>query len=139
MPKTCKQFCKKYKKKSIKNMFFSKSLDKKSMQTKRREFLKTIHRQCKIRYCNKTCKNTLLQPGRSNYPPLHRDFTSPKHLKTLMLRVQKENKEKLFGKKDTVLNNGFYEKLGRKEVNKLKKNGAISGCVQWLSKDSSAL
>ena len=147
MPKTCKQFCKTYKQKSIKRMNYFDSLDKKTItpankkkQTKRRKAaLKQIANDCKKQYCNKTCKNTLLEAGRNKYPTLPKEITTDKELKALMIKIQKQTKKELFGDKDNVLKDGFYEKLGRVKVNKLKKNGATSGCVQMLPDDSPAL
>ena len=147
MPKTCKQFCKTYKQKSIKRMNYFDSLDKKTItpankkkQTKRRKVaLKQIANDCKKQYCNKTCKNTLLEAGRNKYPTLPKEITTDKELKALMIKIQKQTKKELFGDKDNVLKDGFYEKLGRVKVNKLKKNGATSGCVQILPDDSPAL
>jgi len=147
MPKTCKQFCKTYKQKSIKRMNYFDSLDKKTItpankkkQTKRRKAaLKLIANECKKQYCNKTCKNTLLEAGRNKYPTLPKEITRDKELKALLTKLQKQTKKELFGDKDNVLQDGFYEKLGRVKVNKLKKNGATSGCVQMLPDDSPAL
>ena len=147
MPKTCKQFCKTYKQKSITRMNYFDSLDKKTMtpankkkQTKRRKAaLKLIANECNMYYCNKTCKNTLLEAGRNKYPTLPKEVTIDKELKALMIKIQKQTKKELFGDKDNVLQDGFYEKLGRVKVTKLKKNGATSGCVQMLPDDSPAL
>jgi hypothetical protein len=90
-------------------------------------------------YCNKTCKNTLLEAGINKYPTLPKELTRDKELKARMTKIQKDNKKELFGDKDNVLKDGFYEKLSPQKVNKLKKNGATSGCVQMLFDDSPAL
>ena len=147
MPKTCKQFCKTYKQKSIKRMNYFDSLDKKTItpankkkQTKRRKAaLKLIANECKKQYCNKTCKNTLFEAGRNKYPPLPKEYAKNKEMTALITKVRKQTKKDMFGDKDDVLKDGFYEKLGRVKVNKLKKNGATSGCVQMLPDDSPAL
>ena len=68
-----------------------------------------------------------------------KEITRDKELKALLTKLQKQTKKELFGDKDNVLQDGFYEKLGRVKVNKLKKNGATSGCVQMLPDDSPAL
>lgn len=154
MPKTCKQFCKAYKQKSIKRMNYFDSLDQtknkamtpankkiyKAKQSKRNKaFLKTLHRECNMYYCNKTCKNTLLEAGRNKYPMLPKEVTSNKELTRLVTKLQKQTKKELFGDKDTVLKDGFYEKLSHKKIKQLQKNGATSGCVQMLPDDSAAL
>ena len=154
MPKTCKQFCKAYLTKSIKRMNSFDSLDNKTIkamtpankkiykakQTKRNKaYMKIIPRECNASYCNKTCKNTLFEAGRNKFPPLPKEVTTDKQLKALITKLQKQTKKELFGDKNSVLKDGFYEKLGPTKVKRLKKNGATSGCVQMLADDSPAL
>ena len=66
-------------------------------------------------------------------------MTTDKQLKALITKLQKQTKKELFGDKNSVLKDGFYEKLGPTKVKRLKKNGATSGCVQMLADDSPAL
>ena len=151
MPKTCKQFCKAYKTKTLKLMnsldtLIMKTLtpaDKKkykAYQAKtRKTLLKKITRECNMYYCNKTCKNTLFEAGRNKYPPLPKEITSNKELKVLLTKLQKQTKQEIFGDKDNVLKDGFYEKLSPQKVKRLKQNGATSGCVKMLFTDSPAL
>ena len=148
MPKTCKQFCEAYKKKSLKLMKRFDAIDEKTMktmtpadqkkfkarQTKRKKAaLKQIDRDCKKQFCNKTCKNTMLEAGKNTYPPLPKILTKNKKLKKFMLDLQKQTKKRLFGDKDNVLKDGFYEKLSPVKVNQLKKDGAESACVEVLA------
>ena len=105
----------------------------------RKAVLKKIPRECKMYYCNKTCKNTLFEAGKNKYPPLPKVLTSNKKLKALMTNIDKQNKKVLFGDKDNVLKDGFYEKLSPQKVKRLKQNGATSGCVKMLFTDSPAL
>ena len=154
MPKTCKQFCQAYQKKTLKRMNYFDSLDKKTIkamtpankkiykatQTKRNKtYMKLIPRECKMNYCNKTCKNTLFEAGRNKYPPIPKEYAKDKEMTTLLSKLQKQTKKDLFGDKDNVLKDGFYEKLSPQKVKKLKQNGATSGCVQMLPDDSPAL
>lgn len=147
MPKTCKQFCEAYKKKSLKLMKLLDAMDEKTMktmtpadqkkfkarQTKRKKTaLKQIARDCKKQFCNKTCKNTMLEAGRNTYPPIPPSLTKDKKLKKLILDLQINTKKRLFGNKDNVLKDGFYEKLSPVKVNQLKKEGAESACVETL-------
>ena len=112
----------------------------KAFQAKtRKALLKKIPSECNMYYCNKTCKNTLFEAGKNKYPPLPKVLTSNKKLKALMTNIDKQNKKVLFGDKDNVLKDGFYEKLSPQKVKRLKQNGATSGCVQMLSTDSPAL
>ena len=151
MPKTCKQFCQAYQKKTVKLMdaldtHLMKSLtpaDKKkykAYQTKsRKATLKKIPLECKKYYCNKTCKNTLFEAGRNKYPPLPKEYAKNKEMTALITKVRKQTKKDMFGDKDDVLKDGFYEKLSSQKVKKLKQNGATSGCVRMLFDDSPAL
>jgi hypothetical protein len=154
MPKTCKQFCKAYQTKSIKRMNYYDSLDKKTIKAmtpankkkykayqakSRKALLKKIPSECNMYYCNKTCKNTLFEAGRNKYPTLPKEVTSNKELKVLLTKLQKQTKKEMFGDKDNVLKDGFYEKLSPQKVKRLKQNGATSGCVRMLFDDSPAL
>ena len=151
MPKTCKQFCKAYEKKYFifqKKLLASLSKEmtpenkkkfnaamKKSIDKHNKQIIKRIADDCKKQFCNKTCKNTILEAGRNKYPPLSKDIKSNKELEALITKMQKDTKRRLFGDKDNVLKDGFYEKLSSVKVNKLKKNGATSACVEMLFKD----
>jgi len=151
MPKTCKQFCKAYQRKTLKLMnAFDTNLmktltpaDKKKYKVyqakSRKAALKKIPLECKMYYCNKTCKNTLFEAGRNKYPPLLKGYTKNKEMTSLLTKLQKQTKQELFGDKDNVLKDGFYEKLSSQKVKKLKQNGATSGCVKMLFTDSPAL
>ena len=149
MPKTCKQFCKAYEKKYF---AFQKKLlvalgkemtpenkkkfnaaMKKNMSKNNKKIIKIIASDCKKQFCNKTCKNTMLEAGKNTYPPLPKILTKNKKLKKFMLDLQKQTKKRLFGDKDNVLKDGFYEKLSPVKVTQLKKDGATSGCVEVLT------
>lgn len=108
----------------------------KAKQSKRNKaYIKLIPRECKMYYCNKTCKNTLLEAGRNKYPPLPKEIATDKELKTLMTKIQKDNKKELFGDKDNVLKDGFYEKLSPKKIKQLKKKwGHISLCAEIVKR-----
>lgn len=151
MPKTCKQFCQAYKTKSLKLMnaldtHLMKTLTPaekkryKAYQTKtRKALLKKIPSECNMYFCNKTCKNTLFEAGRNKYPPLPKEYAKNKELTAILTKAQKQAKKEMFGDKDNVLKDGFYEKLSPQKVKRLKENGATSGCVSMLFHDSPAL
>jgi hypothetical protein len=112
----------------------------KSYQAKsRKALLKKIPLECNMYYCNKTCKNTLFEAGRNKYPPLPKEYAKNKEMIALLTKLRKQTKKELFGDKDNVLKDGFYEKLSPQKVKKLKQNGATSGCVKMLFTDSPAL
>lgn len=73
---------------------------------------KEVKESCKKTYCNPTCKNT------------------PYELKSKIKDKMWLYVRKTISKKNNILKNGFYEKLSKKEVADLKKQGAISGCYK---------
>ena len=46
-----------------------------------------------------------------------------------LLQLIGEMRRSIFGKKKSVLQDGFYQKLSRKDRTALKQQGAISGCA----------
>ena len=79
---------------------------------------------CKNDYCNTTCKNTMYEPGGK----LPKSFTKRLKIKSNETYFHNRHKE-IFGDKTNVLKDGFYEKISSRDVNEMKKLGAISGCV----------
>lgn len=146
MAKTCKQFCKSYEKQYLvfqKKLFALLSKDmksedkkkfkdtiKKNMDKEKNKILKIIARECNRNYCNKTCKNTIFEPGKNKYPPVDKELAKDPKLKKLILKLQKATKKRLFGDKKDILKDDFYEKLSPAKIKKLKEDGAISGCVE---------
>lgn len=140
MAKTCKQFCQAYEKKFLifqKNLIaiFSRDLtsdDKKKMKEnmnkEKKKIIKIIARECNRQHCNKSCKNTIFEAGKNKYPTI--DLAKNPELKKLMLKLQKSTKKRLFGNKNDILKDNFYEKLSSAKVKQLKKEGAISGCIE---------
>lgn len=146
MAKTCKQFCKSYEKQF---MVFQKQLTaimtrdlnsedkkkvkdkiKKNMDKKKSKLIKMIARECNRQFCNKTCKNTIFEPGKNKYPSVDKELAKNPQLKKLILNLQKTTKKRLFGNKKDILKDNFYEKLSPAKIKKLKEDGAISGCVE---------
>ena len=81
--------------------------------------------------CNPTCKGTLFESGEptklsSSFLKELKKTSKTKDAIDYSLTLRKE----IFGKKNTVLKNGFYEKLDAETVKNLKKKGAISGCYR---------
>ena len=85
---------------------------------------KTLMDSCKRMYCNKNCKNTIYEPGNK----LSKSFTKRLQLKSNDTYFHTRRKE-IFGDKTNVLKDGFYEKISSRDINEMKKLGAISGCV----------
>jgi hypothetical protein len=79
-------------------------------------------------FCNPGCKNTVFEAG----PPgkLANSFKKAlKKEKTNLTNYQLSRRKELFGKNTNVLEDSFYKKLDTKTRKKLKKHGAISGCM----------
>jgi hypothetical protein len=85
---------------------------------------------CKKYYCNKGCKETILEDGEPDILPksLLKQFKNDKDILDNLRKTRKE----LFGKKKSVLKDGFFEGIKSKTLKNLKKEGAISGCVRNL-------
>jgi len=108
----------KYFKKMLKNMTLKK-MKKKRID----DYRKTM--------CNPTCKSTLFESGDADKLPASfikelKKISKSKDALDYQLGLRKE----IFGKKNTVLKNGFYEKLDKETVTNLKKKGATSGCYR---------
>lgn len=124
-----KTFCKRYTKKQYKlfkevvNSF--KTVSKEKQRTKKiyAELKKKLPKECMELYCNEGCVNTIFQDGKTKMPHLAKD-------RKFLEKLLKQQKKEIFGDKDTVLRDHFYEKLSKKSQNKLKSFGAISGCVE---------
>jgi hypothetical protein len=135
------KFCKEYVKRGVKSALmvaeaFTKALaagnqlkDKKfdsasaikKMKSKksRDKIKKRLTQKCKESYCNAGCKGTI-------FAEVKKPLAKKKPVNG-WLCDEACRKSNIFGKKLTVLKDNFYEKL--KNVEDLKKKGAISGCV----------
>jgi hypothetical protein len=104
---------------------------KKFNTTKNAKFLKeTFTNTCKIMYCNKGCKNTIFQNGKSISRTMKNAF---KNDKARLMQIE-EMRTFLFKGKNSVLKNDFYKMLKPEEIEYLKKNGATSGCSNHIYK-----
>jgi len=78
-------------------------------------------------FCNPGCKNTMFETGSP-------DYLSEKYLKELgnesLIKIHREQRKLLFGKDKNVLVDNFYKNINSKTVKKLKKRGALSGCMK---------
>ena len=88
---------------------------------------KSMRNSCKNAFCNQGCKDSIFEDGPVNQLPesMKQQYTS-KEMRKFWLTQRK----KTFGKKKSVLKDGFYHKLTPKTIQRLKKEGAISGCLQ---------
>jgi hypothetical protein len=85
-------------------------------------------KKCFKAYCNPTCKGTIFQDGKE-FPKNITLTSKKKKIRDLAITMLKGFRKQMFGKKNSVLKDGFYEKLNSKTVKQLKKKGALSGCT----------
>jgi len=117
--KKCHNFCKndylpeQYKKNPVTVKSFKSEKDKKKIAEMRKSFEKMVERLCRRNFCNEGCAEGY-------------DFNL--FSGTVKENLQKNFKEK-FSKK---LYNGFVDSYSAKEVEMLKKRGALSGCGDQL-------
>ena len=105
--------------KSLKKTLNSKKNDKKMLEA------------CVKGYCNPSCKYTIFEAG-THFPKtlvnqLKKDMKTKKNF-DMVVKILKQTRKNIFGKKKNVLVNSFYEKLPKKQVKQLIKDGALSGC-----------
>lgn len=81
---------------------------------------------CARYFCNEGCEGTMFEDG----PPDKLSEKTRKFLKSKeLIKLIKQSRRNIFGKKNSVLKDGFYEGMNPKRLNQLKKEGAISGCT----------
>jgi hypothetical protein len=95
----------------LRNSTYKKRPTKKPMITKQQR--DGIIDSCKEMYCNPTCKNTFFQK-KSN-------ITNKSKLAM---------RKSIVGTKNNVITNGFYNGLSKKDSDRLRKRGALSGCYK---------
>ena len=98
------------------------------METDDAKLEEDLREQCKKGYCNEDCKDTLFQDG-SLPPAVLKSFKGTKEQKGLFKAIIQTKRNEIFGKKKSVLKGSFYEGIPEKDVARLKKEGATSGCT----------
>lgn len=87
--------------------------------------------ECVKGYCNPSCKGTIFEAGsdlpKSLVQKLKKDLKTKKNF-DMVVKILKQTRKNVFGKKKNVLVNSFYENLPKKQVDRLIKDGALSGC-----------
>ena len=106
-----------------------KTLKRMNNITHKKKQLKIMTDSCIQNYCNKGCLGTIFEKGDPSILPtaIHKKYKGNKSLLDSLTQTRKS----LFGKKENILEDDFYEKMEKKLKNKLQKEGAISGCVQY--------
>jgi len=97
---------------------FKKSLNK---------LKKTVPKECSVAFCNPTCEGTIFQNGKELPEKIKKRFLKEKTGQEIIEMLIKL-RESLFNGEKTIIKNGFYKELKAKNIKKIKKNGAISGC-----------
>jgi len=108
-----------------------KTLKRMNNITHKKKQLKIMTDSCIQNYCNKGCLGTIFEKGDPSILPtaIHKKYKGNKSLLDSFTKTRKS----LFGKKENILEDDFYEKMEKKVKNKLQKEGAISGCVQYYT------
>jgi hypothetical protein len=122
-------------------------ITKKELQPKIEEIKnhKRTMDDCILSYYNDSnCKGTIFEPGK-NHDKIIENILGKKDIKkgtplykltrSLLLPMRKD----IFGKKDNVLVDNFYEGLSKSDVAQLKSKGATSGCTKINPFDSKAV
>jgi len=81
-------------------------------------------------FCNPGCKHTVFEAGPAN--KLSNTFAKSlkkKNKNSNLTNYQLSRRKELFGKNTNILEDSFYKGLDAKTRKKLKKHGAISGCM----------
>jgi len=95
---------------------------------------------CIDAYCNPTCKDTVFEDGSKMSEEVEKKIEKRlqknkgltmkqrKDAKKMAMNLLTSIRKSIFKNKKSVLKDGFYEKLGKESIDKLKKKGALSGC-----------
>jgi hypothetical protein len=84
---------------------------------------------CTKSFCNPECKETIFDESTTELP---KNLTKQFKNNPESLKVFKDLKTNLFKGKKKILKDGFYEGLNPKLVQKMKSEGAISGCLRMI-------
>jgi septal ring factor EnvC (AmiA/AmiB activator) len=105
-------------------------LDKLEESKKSGESDKKLLDNCEKYFCNEGCKNTIFEDGAPD--KLSKGFSKLFKNNKEVIKMMEKSRKELFGNKTSVLKDGFFEGLKPKSLKKLKKEGAISGCVRTI-------
>ena len=104
---------------------FNKKIKDIENKLKSKKFINESTKMCKDSFCNPSCKGTIFQ--NNGFPKeLEKKYSKKKHGE-ITIKLLKKMRDSLFDGKKTIIKDGFYIKL--KNIKKLKKEGAISGCA----------
>ena len=115
------------KKKSKKNLErnFKKMNTKSQTEKRRRETMK----QCKKAFCNVGCKDTIFDKDIELPSNILKQFKG----KPKAISAMRKLKKFIFkGKSNILKNESFYEELKAKDIKRIQKEGALSGCAMVL-------
>lgn len=95
------------------------------------EIKRKTMKACKKAYCNPGCKDTIFDKDIDLPSEYLKQFKGkPKALETM-----RKFKKFIFNGNKTILKNeSFYDKLKKKDIDRIEKEGALSGCVMILLK-----
>jgi len=94
-------------------------------------FKEKMLEQCTKGYCNPSCKNTMYEAG-SQFPKSLEKQIKKKENGDILFPILNNLRKGMFKGKKNVLKKDFYEKLPKDSINKIQKEGAISGCTSQI-------
>lgn len=83
---------------------------------------------CEKQFCNEGCKGTIFEDGPADTLP--KKLLDKYKKNPAAIDMFKDMRKNLFGNKTSVLKDNFFEGMKAKDIEKYKKEGAISGCVR---------
>jgi len=114
-------------KKNLKKMF-----QKMNMKSQTEKMRKATMLQCSKAFCNVGCKDTIYDKDIDLPSIMMKRFKG----KPKALAAMRNWKKFLFkGKKNILKNESFYEGLKDKDIKRIQKEGALSGCAMILLND----
>ena len=113
--------------KGLQNMKLPKELLKKlsTMKLSKKE-RDDMRKKCIRSYCNPGCKGTLFQKGRKMPAEVYKMYKGKGS--KLFKKMINSSRKNIFGKSDNVLKNDFYKDMSARDVGRMRKQGALSGC-----------
>jgi hypothetical protein len=127
-----KKFTEAFENKQLSNKTLKKIMNKTLKKVMNNpKYDKKMLESCLKGYCNPSCKNTIFEAGmvlsKTLVTQLKKSMKTKKNF-DIVVKILRQTRKNVFGKKQNVLVNSFYEKLPKKQVDQLIKDGALSGC-----------
>jgi len=97
------------------------------LKKQKKNQINNLKKQYKLYNCNINCQNTLLEPGLPNKIP--KSMQKEYNYSNKLIKIFNNQRKKIFGNKENVLIDNFYENTPEKMKKQLLNEGAISQCL----------